>query len=187
VPADKQRVLDAYLVSSAQIGDAQAWNRLVERWQPKFLRHAWRLLGDTDLAAEAVQDAWLEVFRGIGHLDDTMAFPAWSFRIVSRRCARLIRERQRTRRTETALTVEPDTTPAPSDNAQLVDLAAVQNALRALPAEQRAAIGLFYLEEMSVAEVSVALDIPPGTVKTRLMHARRKLQTLLKGDDHEQD
>ncbi len=48
----------------------------------------------------------------------------------------------------------------------------------------RAAIGLFYLEEMSVAEVAVALEIPVGTVKTRLMHGRKKLRATLEGDDH---
>jgi len=48
--------------------------------------------------------------------------------------------------------------------------------------EQRAAVALFHFEEMSVAEVAVALDVPVGTVKTRLMHARRKLRAVLEGD-----
>jgi RNA polymerase sigma-70 factor (ECF subfamily) len=52
-----------------------------------------------------------------------------------------------------------------------------------LPAEQQAAVALFYLEEMSVAEVAVALDVPAGTVKTRLMHARRKLRAALGGEE----
>lgn len=46
-----------------------------------------------------------------------------------------------------------------------------------------AALGLFYLEEMSVAEVAVVLEVPVGTVKTRLMHARRKLREQLEGDE----
>jgi RNA polymerase sigma-70 factor (ECF subfamily) len=55
-------------------------------------------------------------------------------------------------------------------------------AIRGLPPEQRAAIALFHFEELSVAEVAVALDVPAGTVKTRLMHARRKLRAVLEGD-----
>jgi DNA-directed RNA polymerase specialized sigma24 family protein len=47
----------------------------------------------------------------------------------------------------------------------------------------RAAIALFHFEDMSVAEVAVALDVPAGTVKTRLMHARRKLRAALEGDE----
>ena len=62
------------------------------------------------------------------------------------------------------------------------DIAVLQSAIRMLPAEQQAAIALFYLEEMSVAEVAVALDVPAGTVKTRLMHARRKLRGAFEGD-----
>lgn len=63
----------------------------------------------------------------------------------------------------------------------------VRAAVRALPAGQRAAVGLFYFEEMSVAEVAVALDVPAGTVKTRLMHARRALRATLGGENHERD
>ena len=60
----------------------------------------------------------------------------------------------------------------------------LRKALAKLPKEHRATIGLFYLEEMSVAEVAVALEIPVGTVKTRLMHARKKLRTTIEGDDN---
>ena len=51
-----------------------------------------------------------------------------------------------------------------------------------LPPEQRAAIALFHIEDMSVAEVAVALDVPAGTVKTRLMTARAKLREAFEGD-----
>jgi RNA polymerase sigma-70 factor (ECF subfamily) len=63
-----------------------------------------------------------------------------------------------------------------------LDVEAVRRAIRTLPAEQQAAIALFYLEDMSIAEVAVALDVPAGTVKTRLMHARRKLRDALEGE-----
>ena len=56
-------------------------------------------------------------------------------------------------------------------------------AIATLPRDQAATIALFYLEDMSVGEVSTALDVPVGTVKTRLMHARRKLRSVLEGDD----
>ena len=59
----------------------------------------------------------------------------------------------------------------------------MRRAIRTLPPEQQAAIALFYLEDMSVAEVAVALDVPAGTVKTRLMHARRKLRGALEGEE----
>jgi DNA-directed RNA polymerase specialized sigma24 family protein len=53
--------------------------------------------------------------------------------------------------------------------------------VRTLPPDQRAPIALFHFEGLSVAETAVALDVPAGTVKTRLMHARRKLKAALEG------
>ena len=59
----------------------------------------------------------------------------------------------------------------------------VRHAIDRLPPDHRATLALFYLEEMGVAEVAVALDIPAGTVKSRLAHARAKLKEILKGED----
>lgn len=182
--SDKERAYDSYLAASARIGDRQALSSLADRWHPRLMAHAYRLTGEADLAADAVQEAWIEILRGIGGLDDAAAFPAWAFRIVSRRCARIIRGRQRLRRTRTALAQEPaPDSVTPDRNLTRSDLSVVRTALEDLPRDQRATISLFYLEGMSVAEVAVALDVPPGTVKTRLMHARNKLRAQLGGND----
>lgn len=117
----------------------------------------------------------------MNRLQDERAFPAWAHRIVSRTCTRQIGTLVRQRKLHVAFTAEP----LPSDVAQDVQLEA--DALRAaigeLPPEQRAAIALFHFEELSVAEVAVALHVPVGTVKTRLMHARRKLRAALQGEE----
>ena len=68
-----------------------------------------------------------------------------------------------------------------------IDVARVQAVMATLPPAQRAALSLFHLEDLGVAEISIALDVPPGTVKTRLMHARRKIRARLEGEPHEQD
>ena len=62
-----------------------------------------------------------------------------------------------------------------------------QNGYAPLPPGQRAALALYHLDQLGVAEIAIALDVPPGTVKTRLMHARRTLRTLFEGAPHEQD
>ena len=181
VTSDKVRALDAYLVASARLGDRAAFEMLVRRWNGKLLAHAWRLLRDGEAAKDAVQGSWAEMVRGLPRLRDDRAFAAWAYRIVSRRCVRHIRRAGDDRRLAADIAVEPPqvslATPAASD------VAALQAAIRALPPEQQAAIALFYLEEMSVAEVAVALDVPAGTVKTRLMHARRKLRGHFEGDE----
>jgi RNA polymerase sigma factor (sigma-70 family) len=182
VRSDKERVYDAYLAASARVGDREAFALLVKRWQPRFLGHAYRLTGDPELAADAAQEAWLEVLHGISRLSDAAAFPAWALRIVSRRCAKLIRGRQRQRATAYSLKNEPTSDGPDESGAQAQsDFAAVEEALACLSSEQQAAIRLHYLEGMDIAQIAMVLDAPAGTVKTRLMHARRKLRKLLEG------
>jgi len=174
------RLLDEFLLASARAGDRQAFERLAARWHKKLLAHARRLLGDAEAAREVVQDGWVEIVRGLPRLRDERAFPAWAYRIVSRRCARQIGAVVRQRRLEAEL--EPTEDEAPPAG-QALDHDRLRSAIRALPEDQRAAIALFHFEELSVAEVAVALDVPAGTVKTRLMHARRKLRAALGGDE----
>jgi RNA polymerase sigma factor (sigma-70 family) len=174
------RLLDEYLLAAARAGDRNAFDALARRWQRKLLAHAWRLLGDPEAARDAVQEGWIEISRGLSRLRDERAFPAWAFRIVSRCCARSIATKVRGREISAALMAQEAETASPESDR---DHERLRAAIRALPEEQRAAIALFHFEELSVAEVAVALDVPAGTVKTRLMHARRKLRAALGGDE----
>lgn len=183
VHRDSDRILDEYLVTAAAAGDRGAWARLVVRWQPRLMRHACRLLDrEAERAKDVVQEAWVEILRGLARLDDVAAFPAWALRIVTRRCQRQYRgvARERLLAEELALDAQATTR---EDGAMDIeaDLQQVHAAVQTLPAAQRACLALFYLEHLGVAEIAIALDVPPGTVKTRLMHARRKLRAQLEG------
>ena len=178
----REQLLDEYLVASARTGDRKAFELLARRWGRKLLAHAWRLTGDVDQAREAAQDGWIEIVRGLGRLRDERAFPAWAFQIVSRRCARQIGRRRRDRALTAAVAIEPVIGPESPEAADPGAAGRVRAALAALPQAQRATVALFYLEDLSVAEVAIALNVPAGTVKTRLMHARRSLRAVLEGD-----
>lgn len=174
------RIIDEYLVVSSRAGDREAFEALARRWQKKLIAHAWRLTGDTEAAKDAVLAGWIEIVRGLHRLQDERAFPAWAYRIVSRRCAKLIGRTIRQREISAELAQQP-IFESDLGTAQ-VDAGRLRMAIRDLPPEQRSAIALFHFEEMSVAEVAVALNVPAGTVKTRLMHARRKLRAVLEGE-----
>ncbi|MCK5747767.1 MAG: sigma-70 family RNA polymerase sigma factor [Oricola sp.] len=178
------RIFDEYLAASARAGDRAAFGLLAERWQPKLLAHAYRLLGEREAARDAVQDAWADIAKGLGRLDDVRVFPAWAYRIVTRRAADVIRVRQRDRKLGAAYAAE-QTTDAQGVGAieAVADAGPLNAAMAALPPEQRAAVALFYIEDFSVAEVAAAMGVPAGTVKTRLMHARRKLRAALEGGE----
>ena len=184
--AARERVFDAYLVAAARTGDRQALARLAQLRGQRLLAHAARLLGDREAALDVVQEAWIEIIRGLPRLRDETAFLPWALRIVSRRVAREIARRQRGRRLAQAVGAEADPE-VPEAGPGEVDAAKVRAAIAALPGPQAATVALFYLEDLSVAEVATALDVPVGTVKTRLMHARARLRALLEGQDHEQD
>lgn len=178
----RERILDEYLVAAARTGDAHAFDLLVARWQPRLIAHAVRLTGRRTGVQDVVQDSWLEISRALGRLRDDRAFPAWAYRITSRRCAAMIHGLQRDRVIGTALEVSEDDE-GPLDALESAsDSDRLRAAVRALPPEQRAAVALFHFEELSVAEVAVALDVPVGTIKTRLMHAPRKLRAVLEGE-----
>lgn len=186
IRSEKERIYDGYLVAAARSGDPVALERLAERWMPRLLAHAFRLCAEKDLAADISQDAWSEILRGLGRLDDGNAFASWAFRIVTRRYARSIRSLTRRRAAEQAAALEAELEVAAAQEGA-ADMDRVRAAIARLPGPQRAALGLFYREGLRVAEIAVSLDIPVGTVKTRLMHARRKLRVLLEGEHHEQD
>ncbi len=179
------RIFDEYLVASARAGDRAALARLVSNWQPKLLAHAYRLTGDPEQARDVAQDGWADIIKGLPRLKDTKVFPAWAYRIVTRRAADNIRRNMRKRRTEAAYAAEPARVDLSHSKMEVgADKTPLGRAIAALPPPQRAAIALFYIEDFTVAEISVALEVPAGTIKTRLMHARTKLRATLEGDHH---
>jgi RNA polymerase sigma-70 factor (ECF subfamily) len=185
MPHRTARLYDEYLAAAARAGDRAAFGRLAERWQPRLVAHAWRLMGEPEAAHDVVQEAWVDIARGIARLEDASHFPAWAYRIVSRRSADAIRRRVRARRLDAAVAAEaPSANLAAARTEIVVDHGPLAKAMAGLPPEQRAAVALFYLEELSVAEIAAATAVPAGTVKTRLLHARAKLRAALKGEEH---
>jgi len=183
VKRDKERIYDEFLVAAAITGDRPSLLRLVARWQPRLWRHAWRVLGNPDRAKDVVQEAWIDILKGLVRLNDVTAFPAWAYRIVTRRCQREFRGPGRTTVVSENESFAHDVEAPESASEEIAaDVSVVLAAIGRLPAQQRAAMALFYLDELSVAEIAIATDVPPGTVKTRLMHARRTVRAILQGD-----
>lgn len=178
---ESERVYDELLVVLIQGGDARAAERLAARWHPRLLRTARRLLRDREAAREAVQETWVSLSLGWGRLSDPARFPAWAFGVLHRRCVDQIRRegrRRRQARTEPA--------PIPASAAAAEDRLAVAEALEGLGLEHRTAAVLYFLEGLTVPEIAEATGVPAGTVKSRLFHARRRLQAALQGEPNGQ-
>jgi len=171
-------MLDELLVIRVQEGSRVAFEQLVTRWQDRLWRHAYRLTGREDAAWDVMQDSWMRVTCGLTRLRDPSSFPRWAYTIVTRAATDQLRHGDR----------EEATSPA-SINVQATDdverveheeaVAMLRAALRELPREQRVLLSLRYLESFQLWELAEILDVPEGTVKSRLHHARNRLKETL--------
>lgn len=140
----------------------------------KLLYHiSYAMLRNESDCEDAVQEALLRAWQKRGTLRDMAAFRSWLCRIVANTCTELLRRKQRT-----TLTDIPEEMPAPQSDA--IDHMAVMDALAELTPQMRVCMTLHYLDGWRVPEIAQMLDIPEGTVKTRLMHARKRMETLLR-------
>lgn len=172
-----EQILDELLVLQAQDGDRDALTQLVSRWHGRLLRHASRLTGRSDAAADIVQDSWLAIVKGLRRLDDPACFPRWAFQIVTRRSADWTRGKIRHRKlVAEAAGTQPLNQETTDGNENLDPL---RTAIRQLPAERRTLLSMHYLDGLSIAEIAEILSIAPGTVKSRLYHTRNELRSLL--------
>jgi RNA polymerase sigma factor (sigma-70 family) len=168
---------DELLAVRCQLGDPAALDALIARWHPPLWSYIRRVTGDPDAAADAVQDAWVRILRGLPRLREPARLRAWLFGIARR----VLMDRFRTLYgTPAAADVDPADLAEPDDRREAA-LAAeeLHAALDALPVVEREVLALFYLEELSLNELADVLAIPVGTVKSRLFRARRALRARL--------
>lgn len=171
--ANGHHLVDQLLVMNAQDGDARAFDTLVKRWQKRLWAYARRLTHNDDAAWDVTQEAWLAAINGLRKLNDPAAFRPWIYRIVMHKAANWIDQRQRSRqRNRTLADHEATTNPSSS---QSMDM---HQTVNNLPSDQRRVIELYYFEQLAVGEIAMVLDIPAGTVKSRLHHARDALRNL---------
>lgn len=165
---------DAELVGRARAGGRDAFATLVRRHAPMARSLAGRVLGDPDLAQEAVQEATLLAWLSLDRLRCPARFGSWLCGIALNLSRRCLRERRRL-----VLTSDPDELGADRPGADpygAVEIAAlVGDAVSRLPAGQRAATQLFYWQGLTHAEVATELGVSIGAVKNRLHAARAAL------------
>lgn len=175
-----RRIFDELLVLHARGGDRAAFERLAAYWRPRHFAHARRLLWREEDAADAVQEAWVSIVRSLPRLNAPGKFAAWSYAIVTRRCQDRMRKAGREPAADSEIEVAD---PGGRDVDAAEDL---RRAMTRLAPEQRAAIALYYREGFSVGEIAQALDVPAGTVKSRLFAARKVLKEFFEeGEDDE--
>jgi len=170
---------DSTLVERTRAGDTQAFAALVERYRDAAFGVALHVLGDPGAAAEVAQDAFFRAYRCLDQLREPQRFAAWLHRIATN-LARNRLAAMRAQPSHVPLDQADDATapnPTPEDMAERSEVAELIRQLMArLSDQQRLTFTMFYVDGYSEQDVSDMLEIPVGTVKSRLHHARARLK-----------
>jgi RNA polymerase sigma-70 factor (ECF subfamily) len=167
-------------VDRAKQGDAEAFDALARTVGDRCMAIAHRILRDADLAEDAVQAALVTAWRELRSLRDPDRFEPWLHRILTREC---YAEARRSRRWSAQIRVlRSEAEPNPDATLTVHDRDQLERALRRLTLEQRAVLVFHHYLGLSQADVADRLDIPLGTVKSRLHHATAALRASLEAD-----
>jgi len=174
--------LDPTLVEQARHGDLEAFESIVRSRMDAVYRLTLAIVGNEADASDATQDAFVAAWREIRSLRDGDRLDAWLSRIAVN-SARMV-ARGRRRRGVREIVVDPTTIDPPTSATDPAapaanDARALGVALDRLSADQRSILALHHLDGRGIAEIGAILDIPEGTVKSRLFHARRALMAAM--------
>jgi len=167
---------DNALVRRSKAGDHEAFGRLVDRYQASVYRVVRGIVGDAAEAEDVVQEVFLKAYEGLRRFRGEAGIFTWLYRIAVNEALRSGRRRRPTAPIDALPEPEaPASEAAEDDGPSLRDL---ERLLRKLPEEFRTVVVLRDLEEMSYKDIADTLDIPMGTVESRLFRARQELRAL---------
>jgi RNA polymerase sigma-70 factor (ECF subfamily) len=188
-PGGRHEYDEAALLAAAQRGDLPAFNQIILHYQSLAYNIAYRLTNDSDVAADAVQDAFIKAYQRLSQYRGG-SFKSWLLRIVTNTCYDALRAQKR--RPTAPLDGEEDDDESEYDS-RLIDsherpeqyamrqelAVALQAAISQLPPDQRTALVLSDVEGLDYQEIADATGAALGTVKSRLSRARAKVRDLL--------
>lgn len=176
---------ESELVSRARRGDHAAFGTLVDAFAEIAFRTALLVTGDAAEAEDAAQEAFVKAYRALDRFREGSPFRPWLLRIVGntarnrRRSARRqlgLRLRAESQTKTRAATTSPEADLLRSERRQ-----ALLDAINTLPADDRLVLGARYFLDLREAEIAALAGVPPGTVKSRLSRARRRLAETIGG------
>lgn len=170
---------DAQLIQAYCNGDSGAFGLLVERWQHRIHRVAYRYFNSHDEAMEITQKTFIKVYKKLDTLNDCERFAAWIYRIAHNLC--LDETKRAGRRRASSLDAVPDRAAAATADGTLKQKEwekLLQLALQQLPDEQRMVIIMKEYEELKFREIADILELPESTVKSRLYYGLRTLRAV---------
>lgn len=177
-----EQILSELLVLRCRRGDGGAWRELIRHWERRLFYYIRRIVGGERDAWDVLQQTWLAAYQALPTLREPRALRAWLYRIAHRQAVSHLRHAGAAPDAGAgeidAAGELPD--PADGDESFASDTAEqVHAGLSQLSLAHREVLTLHFLEDVSVEEIASVLDVPPGTVKSRLFHAKRALRAAI--------
>jgi RNA polymerase sigma-70 factor, ECF subfamily len=176
--------IEECLLIQAKEGDRNAYGELVSRCYADVIRVVYRLCGDTQLAQDAVQDAFIRAWVKLPEYRSKAPFSHWVYRIAVNLTLDTLRKKpQESLESSPVVSLMAEKTPDPETaylQKEQADM--VQGAVNALPEATRSVLVLREYGELSYEEIASVLEIPVGTVMSRLNYARGRLRDMLRKD-----
>jgi RNA polymerase sigma-70 factor (ECF subfamily) len=170
----KKPVSDQEIVVGCKAHKVEAMHALVDAYYDRVFRVAYFLSNDVHGAEDLTQETFTASFKSIRSFQGNSKLITWLVSILRHR---YLKRRHRDRRMKTVLA----DVPPPAEDGRQELLSEVNGALERLDEEDRTVLLLYHYESLSYSEIAEAMDVPVGTIKSRLFNARRKLKDLLAG------
>ncbi len=182
---------DIQLLNRYLGGDIAAFDELVRAHEDRVFGICLRMMTNRDAALDAVQETFLTVFRKADRYEAKAAFSTWLYRVAVNTCYDQLRKAKR-RRTEPIPESSDPVDPRGGDEFEAVELRPdIEEALLKIPIEFRSAVVLVDLQALSLEQAAEILDVPIGTIKSRVFRGRKLLATSLgnlrAGSQHPRD
>jgi RNA polymerase sigma-70 factor, ECF subfamily len=188
---------DREIVAAIRSGDASAWTDLIERYQVRVFAICFRMVRDRELASDLTQDTFIKVIKGLDSFDERARLSTWLYRVTVNVCLSKLRSEKLRRHASLEAMAgagDPDSrseirfAQSREPEAELgieqdEDRLRVVRALGALSDEHRAILTLRDGRGLEYEQIAEVLDIPIGTVRSRLFRARAALRAALESDD----
>lgn len=182
-----REIYDELLVTRCCRRDVAAWDELVDHWNERLLYYLRRLIDHEHDAKNALQEVWLKAFRNIGSLRDSSRLAPWLYTIARRTAMNHFRTQYSCRETQAGELIEDQLVDDKEEELNLENAELVHFGLGRLGMQEREVLTLCFLDDLRISEIAVLLEIPEGTVKSRLFKARRNLRSVLEEEVHHHD
>ena len=170
------------LVEEAKLGDKEAFNQLIEENKLKMYKVAKSILKNEDDVCDAIQNALMSAYTNLNKLQNNKYFSTWIVRILINKCYDIAKDNQK--RYSNVMDITEYNTDEGIKSYDIYNSESiVENVLSKIDEELKTITVLYYYNDYSVSEISRILDIPEGTVKSRLSRARTKIHEIVKREE----